>query len=298
MQGFEVIQGGLLTTIQDLGRYGYAHLGMTQSGAMDEVAYRWGQKLLGNQNGNALEILLAGFVLKATANTQISVTGANLNFRINNVSCPIWQIHSIQKDDILSFKQRVSGQRAYLAVKGGFDVKQEYGSFSTTLRDNMGSKLKRGDFLSFKTHYGSEIKRLKKEYIPDYNKPLTLNLILTHQHDLFSEQQKEQFFKTTYTITPQINRMGYKLQGFPLIPSKGGIISEAIPYGAVQIPKDGQPIVLLKEHQTIGGYPKIGTVLPIDCFKLSQVGIGENLQFKEIGIKEAEKKMKYFHLLW
>ena len=106
MIGFEVLAGGLLTTIQDLGRQGYTHLGITNSGAMDEYAYRWSQKLLDNHEGNALEILLGGLKLRATAGTTLAVCGANLDFRINDKKQPIWQTHHINKGDIISFHQQ------------------------------------------------------------------------------------------------------------------------------------------------------------------------------------------------
>jgi len=278
--GVEVIQGGLFSTIQDLGRYGYGHLGVTNSGAMDEYAYLWSQKLLDNKNSNALEVMV-GLKLKATLSTEIAVTGADLDFRINGVKKPIWQSYNIKVGDILSFEKRVSGQRAYLAVKDGFSIKKRYGSYSTTLKEGIGSRIKKGDFIPFKTHLLSYIKRVQREYIPNYNDHLTLRVLLGYQDDYFSQEQKERFFSSEYEITLQSDRMGYRLKGEPIIPSIDGIISEAIAFGSVQIPKDGQPIILLKERQTIGGYPKIGTVLPIDCFRLAQMAIGSKVMFKE-----------------
>ena len=278
--GFEVIQGGLFSTIQDLGRYGYGHLGVTNSGAMDEYAYLWSQKLLDNKNANALEVMV-GLKLKATLSTEIAVTGADLDFRINGVKKPIWQSYNIKVGDILSFEKRVSGQRAYLAVKDGFSIEKRYGSYSTTLKEGIGSRIKKGDFIPFKSHLLSYSKRVQREYIPNYNDHLTLRVLLGYQDDYFSQEQKERFFSSEYEITLQSDRMGYRLKGEPIIPSIDGIISEAIAFGSVQIPKDGQPIILLKERQTIGGYPKIGTVLPIDCFRLAQMAIGSKVMFKK-----------------
>jgi biotin-dependent carboxylase-like uncharacterized protein len=280
LKGFKVISKGIFTTLQDRGREGYKHLGVTQSGAMDEYAYLWSQKLLDNKNSNALEVMV-GLKLKATLSTEIAVTGADLDFRINGVKKPIWQSYNIKVGDILSFEKRVSGQRAYLAVKDGFSIKKRYGSYSTTLKEGIGSRIKKGDFIPFKTHLLSYIKRVQREYIPNYNDHLTLRVLLGYQDDYFSQEQKERFFSSEYEITLQSDRMGYRLKGEPIIPSIDGIISEAIAFGSVQIPKDGQPIILLKERQTIGGYPKIGTVLPIDCFRLAQMAIGSKVMFKE-----------------
>ncbi len=295
MQGFEVLNGGIWSTVQDLGRYGCAHLGITHSGAMDEYAYLWSQKLLDNHEGNALEILLSGLKLRATASTTLAVCGADLDFRINNEKQPIWQTHHIHEGDIISFHQQTKGLRAYLAVKDGFNVEKVYGSYATTLKEGIGQKLSKGEFLAFSPAQAKETRHVLEKFIPTYPKHLTLNILLSYQHDFFSEEQKEKFFNTDYELTPQINRMGYKLKGREMIPSKGGIISEGITFGAVQIPQDGQPIILLKERQTIGGYPKIGSVLPSDCFKLAQLPIGSTVQFREIDIEDAEKEMQKFY---
>ncbi|MEN8304621.1 MAG: biotin-dependent carboxyltransferase family protein, partial [Campylobacterota bacterium] len=253
------------------------------------------QKLLGDEECNALEILLSGLKLQATASTTIAVCGADLDFQINGISKPIWQTHHIKQNDILSFHKRRSGMRAYLAVKGGFNVKKYEESYSTTLKENKGKKLEVGDTLSFTPSQSTQTTRVPKMYIPNYPTHLTLRIILSYQHSYFTEEQKKKFFNSNYTLTPDMNRMGYKLQGDPMIPSKGGIISEGITFGAVQIPPDGQPIVLLKERQTIGGYPKIGSLLPSDCFVLAQMAIGSTVSFEVIGVEKAQVIMKEFY---
>lgn len=295
---FKVLSHGFFSTIQDLGRQGYTHLGITPSGAMDEYAYRWSQKLLGDVEGNALEILLSGLTLQATAPTTIAVCGADLDFRINGISQLIWQTHTIKEEDILSFEQRRSGMRAYFAVKGGFHTRKYENSFSTTRKEHKGKKVEKGDTLAFSPKQSSQIVRVPQKYIPVYPvcpTHLTLRTLLSYQHSYFSKAQKEKFFSTSYTLSPQMSRMGYKLEGELIIPTKDGIISEGITFGAVQIPPDGQPIILLKERQTIGGYPKIGSVLPSDCFKLSQLSIGSTIRFEVISIEDAQKEMKGFY---
>lgn len=292
---FKVLKGGLFTTVQDLGRQGYTHLGITPSGAMDEYAYRWSQKLLGNKDANALEVLISVLKLQATVPTTIAVCGADLDFLINGISMPIWQTYQVQVDDILSFEQKHSGIRAYLAVKGGFDVPKYQKSYATTLKEHKGKKLENGDTLHFTANQGTLKRRVPQKYIPTYTNHLTLRIVLSYQHDYFTKVQKEKFFSTTYTLTPEISRMGYKLQGEPMIPSKGGIISEGITFGAVQIPPDGQPIILLKERQTIGGYTKIGSVLPIDCFMLAQLPIGATVNFEIISLGDSQDEMKAFY---
>ncbi len=291
---FKVLNCGIFSTIQDLGRDGYTHLGITPSGAMDEYAYRWTQKLLNEDNGNALEILLSGLKLQATAPTTIAITGADLDFRINGMTRANWQMHQIQTNDILTFKQRRSGMRAYLAVKGGFTVKKYEKSFITTLKENKGEKLEVGDTLPFTSTQSKDIRRVPKKHIPNYPTNMTLRIVLGYQHEHFSTEQKEKCFSTTYTLTPQMNRMGYKLEGEAIIPSKDGIISEGITFGAVQIPPDGQPIILLKERQTIGGYPKMGSVIPSDCFRLAQMPIGSSVKFEVVGVEVGQEVMREF----
>jgi len=289
---FKVLSGGIFTTVQDLGRDGYTHLGITSSGAMDEYAYKWSQKLLGAEDYNALEILLSGLKLQATAPTTIAVCGADLGFCINGISKPIWQTHVIKAEDILTFETRKSGMRAYLAAKGGFTVQKYEDSFSTTLKENKGKKLKTGDTLPFNETQSGNVKRVSDKYIPNYPTHMTLRIVLGYQHNDFSTSQKEKFFSSTYTLTPEMSRMGYKLQGEAIMPNNDGIISEGISFGAVQIPPDGQPIILLKERQTIGGYPKMGSVLPSDCFKLSQLPIGAIIRFETISLEDAQSHQR------
>lgn len=292
---FKVLAGGLFTTVQDSGRVGYTHFGITPSGAMDEYAYRWTQKLLGDSKGNALEILLNSLSLQATIPTTIAVCGADLDFRINHIPQPIWQTHYVQEGDILTFEKNRLGMRVYLAVKGGFDVPSYEGSYATTLKEDKGKKIEKGDTLSYVPSQSKNIKRIQKKYIPNYPSHLTLRIVLGYQHAYFSKEEKEKFFTTDYIITAQMNRMGYKLKGEPVFFSKGDIISEGITYGAIQIPPSGQPIILLKERQTIGGYPKMGSVLPVDCFTLAQLLIGSSVKFEMIELDEAQELMKEFY---
>ena len=291
---FKVLSSGIFTTLQDQGRYGYNHLGITHSGAMDEYAYLWSQKLLNNKNANALEVMV-GLKLEATASTVISICGADLNFKINGEVQGIWRTFKIKKGDILSFPKRVSGQRAYLAVKNGFLLKKTYGSYATTLKENISDKVEKNDILIFNSYAINEIKRVKKAFIPNYPKTLTLRLLPSYQNDYFSQEEQETFFNSEYEITIESNRMGAKLKGESITPKQGGIISEGIAFGSVQIPQDSQPILLLKERQTIGGYPKIGTVLAIDCFRFSQLVVGDKVRFEKVDLKVAREKMLKFY---
>ncbi len=291
---FKVLSTGIFTTLQDQGRKGYQHLGITQSGAMDEYAYLWSQKLLDNKECNALEVMV-GLKLEVQVGTTISICGADLSFSINGISKAIWQTYFLEVGDILSFPKRVSGQRAYLAVKEGFHSRKKYGSYATTLKENLGQRVQKNNILKFSPVHKITIKRVQKRFIPNYNKPLILRLILTYQNDYFSKEAQNKFFSTSYEISLESNRMGAKLKGIKIHPKQGGIISEGIVFGSVQIPQDGQPILLLKERQSIGGYPKIGTVIAIDCFKFSQLSVGDTVSFEKIDLKLAKEKVLKFY---
>ena len=297
---FNVIKAGIFTTLQDRGRFSFTHLGVTNSGVMDEYATLAAHKLLDNNlNDNILEITFSNVELQANTQTTLCVTGAGCEFYINDEQKTTWQTHEIKKDDIVKIGKILEGQRVYLAVKNGFDIKKEFGSNSTTIKESLGGisgiQIKNGDILPYKSSPKNLTQRWHEEHIPTYSKELTLRVLLSYQEDSFSSQEKEKFFNSSYTVTPDFNRMACKLKGEAIASSLDGIISEAITFGSIQIPKDGQPIVLLKERQTIGGYPKIGTVLSIDCFKLSQMKIGSTIKFEEIDINSAQEKLKDFY---
>ncbi len=299
MSSFKVLTGGLLSIVEDFGRFGLNDKGITNSGVMDEYAYIILNKLLYNaQNTNCIEITLGGLKLEVDDTCTIAVSGADANFTINSKKVDIWKTHNLKKGDLLEFGFAKKGARIYFGVKGGFDIKQELGSNSVTIKENIGTNLKSGDKLRFLDNSFEEHNIcLKKEFIPPYEDNLTLRVILGYQENHFDKKQIENFFNQTYKISSQNNRMGYRLESKPIKCKIEGIISEGISFGAIQIPKDGQPIVLLKDRQTIGGYPKIGSVLPIDCFKLSQLKAGNFINFKPISLEEAELKMLEFKQL-
>ena len=298
MSGFEVLNPGILSTYQDLGRVGYGSIGVAPSGVMDEEAYNYLNLLLDNPYGtNALEILLGGVKLKALSDTQIALTGAKSQIRINQKEVNNWRVLNIKKGDILEIGFAKEGVRIYLGVKGGFDIAKSFGSCSTNIKEGIGEKpLKKGDIVPFTCKgFSNSLKTLKSNFIPKYKNEVELRVVLGYQKDMFTKKQKELFFSSTYTVTSQNDRMGYRLSGEKIQPSQNGIISEAISFGAIQIPSHGEPIVLLKERQTIGGYPKIGSVIPVDCFKLAQAKQNDIVKFKEITKEEGVNRCREFY---
>ena len=296
----EIINNPLFATIQDMGRYGYSHIGVTNSGVMDEYAYLFAQKLLKNPlDANVLEIAFSNVVFKANANTQIAITGAICEVFINDIKKECWQTHNLRAGDILKIGKILEGNRVYLAIFGGFEIKKEFGSNSTTIKENLGgidgNKLKKGDILPFRSCTFSHNIRVKEKFIPKIEEELTLRVLLSYQDEYFQKEEKEKFFKNQFLVTNDFNRMACKLSGEAIKCDINGIISEGIAFGSIQIPSDGQPIVLLKDRQTIGGYPKIGTVLSIDCFKLSQAKVNTKIRFEEISYEKAVEEVKAFY---
>lgn len=297
---FQVINPSFFSTIQDKGRFGYAHLGVTSSGVMDEYAYLILNMLLKNpKDTNVIEISFSNFELKAFKNTHIAITGAKCEFFINDIEKSIWQSHKIKVGDKIKIGKIQEGSKVYLGVKNGFKIPKEFGSNSTTIKENLGginaNKLSKGDILEFEEFSYNYNIRLKEKYVPKYEEVIELRVLLSYQKDFFPKNEIDKFFSSDFTVTNDFNRMACKLTGEKIKSQIDGIVSEGIGFGSIQIPNDGQPIILLKEKQTIGGYPKIGVVLPIDCFKLAQAKPNTKVNFKQIEYKEALKKMQEFY---
>lgn len=301
MSGFLIIKAGIFTLIQDSGRFSYSHLGVCNSGVMDEYAAFMAHSLLKNSiNTNILEIAFGNIELLAKDDTTISVCGANCEFFINNIEKKLWKTHKVYKNNTIKIGKIFKGQRVYVAVKGGFIIKKELDSNSTTIKENLGgidaNKLKNGDFLPYKKINTNLIQALKTKYIPLYNEDiLELRILFSYQENYFN---KDILLNNIYTITNDFNRMACKLSGEKIKSNKNEIISEGISFGAVQITTSGDLIILLKERQTIGGYPKIGSIFSVDCFKLSQAKANQKIKFITINIKQAQEKLKTFYKLF
>ena len=293
---FEVIKSGFVSAIQDLGRFGYAHLGIARSGAMDQHASRWANRLLGNTQTDAvLEIMFGQCELVAKAATTIAITGADMDFKINGIARDNWQSHEINTCDKLMWSSAKAGVRAYLAVKGGFLTEVYFDSRSVTAREQIGRPLAAGDELAFLKHQPSFASRITpSEFQADYSENLILRLLPTYQFDRFSEQQKQAFFEQQYTLSNHLDRVGYRLQGNPISNVPSALTSEGMAYSSVEITSAGQPIILMNDAPTIGGYPKIGTVFSLDLFKLSQRQAKTTVQFEVISIEQAQLELRQF----
>jgi biotin-dependent carboxylase-like uncharacterized protein len=299
---FEVIKPGFLTLLQDYGRYGMQHLGMATGGPLDEHAFLWANRLLDNHyNCAALEITLGPVRLHALQAVQIAIAGADFAARINQQPIVPWRSYWIEAGDELSFAAARSGVRAYLAVGGGFEAKLQHGSCATVIRERCGGlqgdgrRLEAGDRLECRPASPGPVLQVPPRYVPDYGAPLRLRLLPSYQYDQFDAAQVRRFFSSDYQVSPHSDRMGYRLSGPEIRASLDGIISEGIAYGAVQVPGDGQPIVLLRDRQTIGGYPKIGCVASLDAAQLAQRGPGAVIRFTPGDFAEVEAERLAFN---
>ncbi|MGD8170616.1 biotin-dependent carboxyltransferase family protein [Vibrio sp. TRT 21S02] len=281
-----VVKPGPLTLLQDFGRFGVAHMGLAQGGPVDDYAYSWANHLLGNPvNSPVLEITLGQAAFRINSDCQLSITGGDLNAKLDGEPLVNWATFSAYKGQILSFSLPKNGLRSYLAVKGGFKVPMQVGSCATVTKDKLGGlkngcSIAEGDTIAFTSnHIDHKSVQLTFRYKPDYNLPLKLRVIESYQHHMFSQESLNQFYNCKFRISQHSNRMGYRLEGAAITAPEKAILSEGIALGAIQVPPNGEPIILLNDRQTIGGYPKIGCVARIDLPRLAQAKPGQQVTF-------------------
>jgi biotin-dependent carboxylase-like uncharacterized protein len=298
--GFKVLQPGILSLLQDAGRFGQHSIGLTTGGPLDKASFEWANRLCGNpSNSCVIEASIGGLSLEAQADTQIAVTGGDAPLTINKKPAASWQTHPIKKGDRIELGFAQNNTRHYLAVKGGLQVEPMFGSASTVVREKLGglngSALKAGDVIPYQTHSTSTQLKVDDKDRPNYSGDITLRVVLGYQQDAFNSLQKRRFFTSEFILDERCDRMGFRTTGPEIKADINGILSEGICFGAIQIPPDGQPIVLLNDRQTIGGYPKIGSVLSLDIPSLTQRLPGAKIRFEAISIDEAQRLLHLAH---
>jgi antagonist of KipI len=309
----KVLRPGLLSSIQDLGRYGYQKHGVIVSGAMDAFSLRIGNLLVGNMENQAgLEITLVGPQLLIKDDLLIAITGGNLTPMIDGVDVPMWRPVYVKGGSVLSFGPCQSGCRAYLTVGGGYELPSIMNSDSTYLRAGIGGfcgrALQKDDQLAVGTPGRNTSKRMsllaskaiKQSFVApnwyaglyghsDAATPATVRITRGIQYDWFTAESLLQFTSQPFQVTPQSDRMGYRLKGEALkLRQPSEMISEAVALGTIQVPPDGNPIILMADRQTVGGYPKVAQVISVDVPRIAQVKPGGKIQFIEIEHREAE----------
>ena len=308
-----IIKPGLLTSIQDIGRVGYQKYGVIASGAMDILAHRIANLLIGNEGNQAtLEITLIGPVIKFEEDAFISLCGGDLSPEINGKQVRLWRPIFVKKGSQLSFGQTEFGSRIYLAVAGGFAVANVMESRSTYLRARIGGyfgrALRQGDHLEVNSPKLLSLKiwkqlekqagtypfaearwRTSSSLVPMHRNDWRIRVIKGRQFDQFSPDSKTKFFSEPFMVTPQSDRMGSRLSG-PLLKlnTPKEMLSEAVSFGSIQVPVEGNPIVLLADRQTTGGYPKIAQISTVDLSLMAQAKPGDRLRFSEITHQEAQ----------
>ena len=301
-----VVQPGLLTTVQDTGRFGEYAIGMPPSGAMDVFSYQVGNYLVGNEEGAAgLEITYFGPELTFTEDPVIAITGADMPPKINGEEVPTWETLGVREGDVLSFDYLKNGARSYLAVAGGIDVPVFMHSRSTYtligLGGHEGRALQEGDELAVGED-GDRSERVgtavAREQLPAFYDETELRVIIGLASYRLTEESMQEFLNTTWTVTPDADRVGYRYRGGELKfvereqPAGAGadqanVVDFGYPIGSIQVPGGVEPIVLLNDAVTGGGYATIGTVISADRDKLAQTKTNDKTRFRSVDLDEA-----------
>lgn len=303
-----VLRAGPLALLQDSGRFGVRHLGVTQGGPADLYSWAWANHLTGNPWGTAnLEITFGGLQLVAGRDLEIAITGADLGATIDQKPVPLWQRISWKAGETLAFAAPVSGLRAYLAVCGGFVAEPVLGSVACVTREElggfggMGTKLAAGDQLSVYSSglpVGEGLIQAPREAILDFSQPAVLDLLPGAQIAHFTGRSLFDAFNTWWQVDDRADRMGVRLTGPRLNCKISTLVSEGINLGGVQVPPDGQPIVLLNDRQTIGGYPRLGSLSPLSASRLAQCLPRERVKLAAKGSDAALEQYRSFRALF
>lgn len=277
-----------LCQVQDAGRFGVRHLGVTQGGALDWVAMRWANWLLGNAlDAPVVEVTLGGFGVVAEQDCTLALTGADLDAQVDGQPVQPWRSMRLAKGQHLSLRQPRQGARAYLAVPGGFQAEPVLGSCATVVREALGgvtgygAALSKGQLLAF-AGGSAALREVPEPLRPAYHGTPELDLVVGAQIGQFSGTSLFEAFNRDWALDSRADRMGIRLLGPQLAYQGAPMISEGIPLGAVQVPPDGQPIVLLNDRQTIGGYPRLGALTPLALARLAQCLPGAAVRFRAV----------------
>lgn len=299
---FEVVAPGVLSSVQDLGRFGFARFGVAPSGALDSFALRAANLLVENpEDAAAVETTLMGLRLKALTPVVVAVTGGDLQPRRDREPLPMWAALELRAGEILSFNGPRTGLRACIAVAGGFRVPLVMGSRATNLSSGFGGlggrPLRRGDILQAEGHPAPGAlsgRAAGAGWVPDWATPWRVRVLWGPQEEDFSAEARSAFAAEDFTVSSDSDRTGLRLQG-PLLACRAGvaesIVSEGVLTGVIQVPPDGQPIIILGETVT-GGYRKIATVISADLSLLGQIKPGDAVRFEAVSIDAAIAAMR------
>jgi antagonist of KipI len=298
MASLTVVRPGMLTTIQDLGRWGFQAGGVPVGGPMDEYSHRLANRLVGNiETAAALEITLIGPELESDASLLCAIAGAHFAVSVGTTVAPLHVAFELPARARLRFGQRSAGARATLAVRGGIAVEAVFGSRATNLVSSMGPlggrALKSGDVLPIGAATAAAGGSQAGGPLRLPRGTARLRVIAGPHEHMFCESAYDTLYRARFTVTPNSNRMGYRLDGPPLTHRAGAdILSDATPIGSLQVPASGQPILLMADRQTTGGYPKIATMIAADLSVAGQLAPGDTMQFASCTRAEAIDALK------
>ncbi len=292
------LSDSLLTTIQDLGRSGFRSSGVNPNGAMDKKAVRLINILLGHDENEAvLEIHFPSPKILFESDATIAIGGADFGAKISGTGIKNWSTHFVKKGQTLSFPAKNKGNRAYLSVKGGFKIESWLNSKSTNLKAKIGgfngSGLKKNDRLFFKsglpkTEIGSNL-QISRNLIPNYSNAATIRVIAGNEFESLTGLCEQVFLKTSFQIDGNSDRMGFRLRGEGLyLIGSFELASSAVDFGTVQLLPNGQMILLMADHQTTGGYPRIAHIISEDLPIAAQLGANDRISFELVSFEEAE----------
>jgi antagonist of KipI len=287
-RGFKIIHPGILTTYQDIGRSGFRKFGIPQSGAIDVQALRTANLLVGNRESQVgLEVTLQGLKMVALRSLLVAVAGADLQFTINSEYYRPWRSFLLEAGDVVHFGRRISGLRAYLAARGGFRAPTYMGSSSVFEIGAMGTPLRKHDILEVDDAPQESLheRSIPEAVLPKISNEVCVRVIMGPQIQYFTSEGLSYFLDSVYRVKSQSDRMAYRLEG-PRINHRGraDIISEPVLPGSIQVPSNGQPIILMVDGQVTGGYAKIANVISADMPILAQVIPGNAIRFKEVDL--------------
>jgi antagonist of KipI len=295
---------GLFTTIQDLGRPGFGPIGVSASGAADPTALRIANRLLGNpENAAGLEMTLQGGQFVFPAGALIALGGSDFASSIDGQSVPLWTTHAVHAGQLLHCERSKTGARGYLCVRGGIRVPLILGSASTDVVAGLGGldgrQLRRGDRLAIGPEPPAPPRRrLHPDLLPLLGRRELFRVTDGPQLDWFTAESIDTFYRCTYHVTADVNRMGIRLAGAMLDKTNSTeMISEGVSLGSIQVPANGQPMILFVEQQTTGGYPKIANVIAADLPALGQLKPGDTITFQRVDLREA-RELLYIQERW
>jgi antagonist of KipI len=295
----QILKSGILTSVQDLGRRNFRRFGINPNGVMDAAATRLINVLLGNDENEAvLEMHFPAAEILFEENAFFAVGGADFSARLGDAATENWRPFYAEKGSVLRFAEKKSGSRAYFSVKGGFAVEKWLGSAATNLKAGIGGfdgrSLRQNDRLHFRRPAAAKIEqrisfKISAGLLPFYSRFPAVRVVEGAEFGLLTAGGRETFLHEDFTVSHDSDRMGFRLSGTPLrAAEKKEIISSAVNFGTVQLLPDGQLIILMADHQTSGGYPRLANVISVDRPLLGQLGEGDKAAFHRVTLAEAE----------